>query len=82
MTLFAGACAAVAAYLLVQVVARWNVPRVRKRSKPPDPTKLSLETRLRQAGLGISASRYRAGIVGAVVLTFLVAYAVTSTASS
>lgn len=81
MTLFAGLCAAVAAYLLVHVVARWDAPRVRKRTKPTDPTKLSLETRLRQAGLGISASRYRAAIVGAVVLTFLVAYAVTSTAS-
>lgn len=80
MTIFAALLAAVAVYLLVGVAFSWNTPRsLRQPRRRPETARVPLETRLRQAGVGLSPARYRATVAGSMAATFLVVGAVTAT---
>ena len=81
MTIFPAILAAIAMYLLVGVAFRWNTRRPKRPPRSPRPTpRVTLESRLRQAGVGLSPGRYRATVAGSMAATFIVAYAATATA--
>lgn len=78
MSLFIAFLAAIAAFSLVNGLTRpasaqHRRPRVSRRRRP------DLEVRLRQAGVSLSPSRYRATVAGSVAAVFVVAYAMTGT---
>ena len=78
MTLLISLLAAVATYLLVTGLTRTTSPTrrtrtVRRNARP------SLDVRLRQAGVTLSPSRYRATVAASIVGTFLVGYGLTGT---
>ena len=79
MTVLIAIVAAVAAFLLVTGLTRTpatvqpRARRVRRRTRP------DLAVRLRQAGVTLSPSRYRATVAGSMAATFLVGYALTGT---
>ncbi|MFT3852014.1 MAG: type II secretion system F family protein [Ilumatobacteraceae bacterium] len=77
MTLFIAFLAAVAAYLLVSGLG--PRPPKRPRRRRPQPRREPLVLRLRQAGVTISAARYRATIVASAVGVFVVVYGLTGT---
>jgi tight adherence protein B len=79
MTLLAAFLAAVAAFLLVQAVANRNMPRRRRVRVEHHRPKVPLAVRMQQAGIDLSPARYRLTVVAAMVATFVVAYALTST---
>lgn len=80
MRIVAALLAAVAVFLLVQAAFGWREPRRRKEPAKRSGGRVPLVVRLRQAGLGISAARYRLGVSAAAVAVFAVVWAVTSTA--
>lgn len=78
MTLLIALLAAVATYLLVTGLTRTTPPpsrtrHTRRRARP------SLDVRLRQAGVTLSPSRYRATVAASIIGTFLVGYGLTGT---
>jgi tight adherence protein B len=72
--------AAVAAYSIVTAVLDRHRPRPVRVPRQPS-TRTTLQERLDQAGAGVSAARYRATVVGAMVAVAVVIYAATGTAA-
>ena len=84
MRIFAALLGSVAVFLVVQGVIALRFPQERApraRRTRPTSTRPSLQTQLQQAELAITPAQYRASAFGAAVATFLVVYALTSTAS-
>lgn len=78
MTLLIAALAAVAVYLLITGLTHPTAP-ARKTRAPRRSRRPNLDVRLRQAGVTLSPSRYRATVAASVVGTFLVGYGLTGT---
>lgn len=71
--------AAVTVYLLVSSVLAWGKPRRPRRRRPPRPTsRVPLDTRLRQAGVTLTPTRYRLTVAASMVATFGVVYVFTA----
>jgi tight adherence protein B len=79
VTLFIAFLAAIATYLVVSGFGHSTTPRRPSRRRART-RRVSLEVRLRQAGVTISARRYRASVVASVVAVFVVVFALTSSA--
>jgi tight adherence protein B len=78
VTVLAALLAGLAAYLTVVGIVDSRRPRP-ARSPRPKQHRPSLEDRLRHAGAGISAAKYRATIAGSIVGVFVVVYGLTGT---
>lgn len=76
MTLLIAAVGGLAVYLLVSGLGAPRAPRVPRVPRSSD--RVPLETRLRQAGVSLSPSRYRATVAGSAVTAVVVVGAVTS----
>jgi tight adherence protein B len=75
VTLLISFLAATAVFLLVNGATRRDRPAHRRRP----PRRPALEVRLRQAGVSLSAARYRATVAGSVAGVFVVGYGLTGT---
>jgi tight adherence protein B len=73
--------AAVAAYALVTGLLDWRRPRPPRPPRTRTRHRPSLQRRLDQAGVGITAARYRLTVVGTVVVVAAVIYVATGTPS-
>ena len=76
MTLLISFLAATAVFLLVNGATRRDRPARRRR---PPRRRPELEVRLRQAGVSLSAARYRATVAGSIAGVFVVGYGLTGT---
>jgi len=78
MTIFPALIAAAAVYLIVAGITAFRNPAKARRVRVAKPsTKVPLETRLRQAGVSLTPSRYRITVVATIVGTWLIVYAIT-----
>jgi tight adherence protein B len=78
VTLLIALLAALATYLLITGLTR-TTPRTRRTRTARRRSRPSLDLRLRQAGVTVSPSRYRATVAASMLGTFLVGYGLTGT---